>query len=199
MRIVSIEPLDRKKSRVLTDEGPAFVLCSGELKTYGIEAGGELTEEKYELLMREVFFRRARERMFRLLKASDKTEAELRRKLADGGCPAEAVEAAIAFGKEKRYIDDRRYAQNYVEYHGSTKSRRQLAAELAARGISRELAQECLEETELDERAQIERLLKKRGYDRDQADQKEQQKTMAFLSRRGFSYEAILDIMHKKY
>ena len=28
---------------------------------------------------------------------------------------------------------------------------------------------------------------------------KEQQKTMAFLSRRGFSYEAILDIMHKKY
>ena len=73
------------------------------------------------------------------------------------------------------------------------------AAELAARGISRELAQECLDETELDERAQIERLLKKRGYDRDQADQKEQQKTMAFLSRRGFSYEAILDIMHKKY
>ena len=112
--------------------------------------------------MREVFFRRARERMFRLLKASDKTEAELRRKLAEGGCPAEAVE-------------------------------------LAARGISRELAQECLDETELDERAQIERLLKKRGYDRDQADQKEQQKTMAFLSRRGFSYEAILDIMHKKY
>ena len=110
MRIVSIEPLGRKKSRVLTHEGPAFVLYSGELKTYGIEAGGELTEEKYELLMREVFFRRARERMFRLLKASDKTEAELRRKLAEGGCPAEAVETAIAFGKEKRYIDDRRYA-----------------------------------------------------------------------------------------
>ena len=42
-------------------------------------------------------------------------------------------------------------------------------------------------------------VYKRQGYDRDQADQKEQQKTMAFLSRRGFSYEAILDIMHKKY
>ena len=198
MRIVSVEPIDKKKSRVLTDGGPAFVLCNRELQTYGIETGAELSEEAYWELLQDVFFQRARERLVRLLEAADKTEAELRRKLSDGGCPPEAVEEAIAYGKRRRYIDDRRYAENYIQFHSGVKSRRQLAAELGAKGIDRELLAECLEEAELDEGAQIERLLKKRGYDRETADRKEQQRTMAFLSRRGFSYEAILDIMHKK-
>lgn len=198
MRVVSVEPADRKKCRVLTDEGPAFVLYNNEIQAYGIREGEELEGETYEQLLRDVLCRRARERMIRLLQASDKTEAELRRKLVDGGCPPEAVESAIAYGKSRHYVDDRRYAENYVDLHSAVKSRRQLLAELAAKGISRDLAEECLEEADLDERAQIEKLLKKRGYDRERADQKEQQRTMAFLSRRGFSYEAILDIMHKK-
>ena len=199
MRIVSIEPLNRRKSRVLTDEGPAFALYNGELEAYGLTLDGELDGEMYERILREVLCPRAKERMLHLLEASDRTEAELRRRLREGCFPPEAVEAAIDYGKRRRYVDDRRYAENYVSFRAASRSRRQLEAELAARGISRDLARECLEEIQIDEGEQVRRLLEKRGFDPENADEGEMRRTMAFLSRRGFSYEAILDIMHKKY
>ena len=199
MRIVSIEPLNRRKSRVLTDEGPAFALYNGELEAYGLTLDGELDGEMYERILREVLCPRAKERMLHLLEASDRTEAELRRRLREGGFPAEAVEAAIDYGKRRRYVDDRRYAENYVSFRAASRSRRQLEAELAARGIPRDLAKECLEEIQIDEGEQVRRLLEKRGFDPENADEGERRRTMALLSRRGFSYEAILDIMHKKY
>ena len=199
MRIVSIEPLNRRKSRVLTDEGPAFALYNGELEAYGLTLDGELDGETYERILREVLCPRAKERMLHLLEASDRTEAELRRRLREGCFPPEAVEAAIDYGKRRRYVDDRRYAENYVSFRAASRSRRQLEAELAARGISRDLARECLEEIQIDEGEQVRRLLEKRGFDPENADEGERRRTMALLSRRGFSYEAILDIMHKKY
>ena len=199
MRIVSIEPLNRRKSRVLTDEGPAFALYNGELEAYGLTLDGELDGEMYERILREVLCPRAKERMLHLLEASDRTEAELRRRLREGCFPPEAVEAAIDYGKRRRYVDDRRYAENYVSFRAASRSRRQLEAELAARGISRDLARECLEEIQIDEGEQVRRLLEKRGFDPENADEGERRRTMAVLSRRGFSYEAILDIMHKKY
>ena len=199
MRIVSIEPLNRRKSRVLTDEGPAFALYNGELEAYGLTLDGELDGETYERLLREILCPRAKERMLHLLEASDRTEAELRRRLREGCFPPEAVEAAIDYGKRRRYVDDRRYAENYVSFRAASRSRRQLEAELAARGIPRDLAKECLEEIQIDEGEQVRRLLEKRGFDPENADEGEMRRTMAFLSRRGFSYEAILDIMHKKY
>ena len=199
MRIVSIEPLNRRKSRVLTDEGPAFALYNGELEAYGLTLDGELDGEMYERILREVLCPRAKERMLHLLEASDRTEAELRRRLREGGFPPEAVEAAIDYGKRRRYVDDRRYAENYVSFRAASRSRRQLEAELAARGISRDLARECLEEIQIDEGEQVRRLLEKRGFDPENADEGEMRRTMAFVSSRGFSYEAILDIMHKKY
>ena len=99
MRIVSIEPLNRRKSRVLTDEGPAFALYNGELEAYGLTLDGELDGETYERILREVLCPRAKERMLHLLEASDRTEAELRRRLREGCFPPEAVEAAIDYGK----------------------------------------------------------------------------------------------------
>ncbi len=198
MRIVSVEPLDKKKSRVLTDEGLAFLLFNGEMEHYGLAEGQEIGRDLYEKLLREVLCPRAKEKLIRLLEASDKTEAELRRRLKDGGCPPEAAEAALDWAREYRYADDRRYAENYVRSAGESKSRRQIEAFLTGKGVDRELIRECLDEAEIDEAGQIRRLLEKRGYCREEADEREQRRTMAFLSRRGFSYEAILDIMHKK-
>lgn len=199
MRIVSVEPLDKRRSRVLGDGGLAFVLYSGEIRHYQIEEGKELAEETYQEILESVLCKRARERLLYLLKLSDKTESQLRKKLDEGLYPRKAVEAAIAFGKRYGYIDDVRYAENYVALKGGRKSRRQIAYELRQKGIGEEIVRECLEENPVDEDSQIKKWLEKRGFDPETADEKEWGKTVAFLSRKGFSYTAILDIMHKKY
>ena len=136
MRIVSIEPLNRRKSRVLTDEGPAFALYNGELEAYGLTLDGELDGETYERLLREVLCPRAKERMLHLLEASDRTEAELRRRLREGmlspgggGGSHRLREAPPVRGRSA-------LRGELCELFGAaaSRSRRQLEAELAARG-----------------------------------------------------------------
>ena len=199
MRLVSIEPLDRRRSKILSDENLAFALYNGEVRHYQIEAGKELPENQYQEILADVLCKRAREKMLYMLKLSDKTEKQLRRKLEEGLYPREAIESAIAFGKEYGYIDDIRFTENYLLLKGEKKSRRQLLCELTQKGVGEEIIRECLENNPVDEYSQIEKLLKKRGFDPEKSDEKEKMRTVAFLSRKGFSYTAILDIMHKKY
>ena len=45
MRIISVTPLDKRRSKVLTDEDFAFALYRGELRAYNIEEGSQLSLE----------------------------------------------------------------------------------------------------------------------------------------------------------
>ena len=74
MKVDKIEPIDRRRSKVFLDGEFAFALYSGELRHYRIEEGGELSCEQYETILREIVFKRARERAVYWLKCSARTE-----------------------------------------------------------------------------------------------------------------------------
>ena len=76
MQIISVTPLDKRRSKVLTDEDFAFALYQGEIKAYKIKEGGELTGEVYWEILEKVLFKRAKERTLYLLKSRDRTELE---------------------------------------------------------------------------------------------------------------------------
>lgn len=130
---------------------------------------------------------RAKRRALHILERSDRTEQELREKLSKNYLP-EVVEAAIEYVKSYHYIDDRRYALNYLNSRGQKKSRQQLRQELLyKKGISKELLEEVLEEAEpQDEQAQIRRWIEKKHIDPATADDKELHRFYQFLLRRGF-------------
>ena len=67
MRVTSIVPVDKRKSKVFLDEDFAFVLYGGELRRYGISEGGQVSEELYRRIVEEVLNKRARERSLYLL------------------------------------------------------------------------------------------------------------------------------------
>ena len=68
--------------------------------------------------------------------------------------------------------------------------------DLLSRGIDASLIEQALEEAYEGEETQlIHQLLQKRGYDGTTADRKEQQRTYAFLMRKGFRSEDILRAM----
>jgi regulatory protein len=82
----------------------------------------------------------------RLVGVRTHSEAELRRKLLRRGCQRADAEAAVDRLREQRYLDDRAYAAALVERRAAGRGEALIAAELAARGIGRDLAAEALEE-----------------------------------------------------
>ena len=191
MIITEICPYGKMKSRVLTDEGLVFSVYRSELNKYGLEEGRELTEEVLEGVLYPLLKKRAVERVVRLLKEKDYTEAELMRKLRLSYCPEECARQAVQWALERHYVDDRRYAENYIRWHAEGKSRRRILLDLQEKGVPREVAEELLETTPPDEEAQILRELRKRRFDPEHADLKERKRTAAFLMRKGYSWAQI--------
>ncbi|MCR5774272.1 MAG: RecX family transcriptional regulator, partial [Lachnospiraceae bacterium] len=115
MEIYKIEDHKKNKKLVyLEEDTPAFSLYSKEIKQFDLKAGEELTPEKYDEIL-EILSKRARERCLYLLDDMARTEQQLRRKLAEGFYPEEAADYAIAYCKDKHYIDDEEYARRYIE------------------------------------------------------------------------------------
>jgi regulatory protein len=191
MIVMEIVPVDKRRSKVILDEDFTLVLYRGEIKRFGIEEGEELSEDTYQEILKEVLLKRARERVLYLLKASDKTEQELVRKLKDGGYPQEAIDYAISFVKEHRFINDEDYGKRYVEYNSKRKSERQIQYELQKKGLDKEMIRDILEEQPVDEEAQVLAYIKKKRLVPEELDRKERAKVISSLARKGFSYEVV--------
>jgi regulatory protein len=80
-----------------------------------------------------------------LLKRRDYTVSQLTRKLEAkfGEAPPEVMQQLL----QKKFLDDRRFVQNYVEKR-KQRGAAQVREELAARGVPSQLAEEILSETD---------------------------------------------------
>ncbi|WP_124066851.1 regulatory protein RecX [Clostridium sp. E02] len=195
MTVTEIVPIDKRRSKVILDEDFTLVLYRGELKKFGVEEGKFITEETYQKIIDDVLRKRARERVFYLLKSSDKTEQELRRKLKDGWYPQEVIDGTMDFLNHHRFINDESYGKRYVEYHSAKRSKRQIQYELQKKGLDKEMIQEIMEEQPVDEEAQVLAYLTKKHFKEKESDAKERSKMMAALGRKGYSYETVARVM----
>lgn len=192
MYVTLTEPVNSKKSRIYLDQEFAFILYRQEMMSYHISEGAEISEEQYRKILEETILRRAKLRCLNLLKTMDRTETQLRQKLKQGEYPEEIIERAIEYVKGYRYVDDGRYARQYVHCFCEKKSRYQIIQELMRRGIERETIEQALEENpDIDETEQIQKWMEKRKFDPENADVRERQRFYGFLMRRGFSAESI--------
>lgn len=130
----------------------------------------------------------------------DRTEAQLREKLLKAEFEPELVEQAIDYVKSYGYLDDERYVRNYIDYRKDQKSRRQLEQELCFRkGVPPELIRKVYEELEpADEKAMIRKVLEKKHYDASEWDEKQRQRLIASLVRKGFRAGDILSVMREE-
>lgn len=199
MEITKIQALTKQKYRIFLDGESAFAVYKGELSHYHLEEGAVLPPEVYEELVNRVLKKRATLRAMHILERTDKTEAQLRRKLEESEYPKEAVESAIAYVTSYGYLDDRRYAEHYIEWKKQGKGKARLKMELVQKGISREIIEEVLESTDFGETREMIRqiILKKRKTDIPM-NEKEKQRLYGFLMRKGFSSSDILAVMREE-
>lgn len=132
--------------------------------------------------------KRAKHKALYLLERMDRTEQELRQKLARDYGP-DIVEEALAYVKEYHYIDDMRYAKNYIAWKSQTKGRRLIEQELVLKkGVARDIVCQAFEESETeDERFLIRRWMEKKKFHPETSAREEQQKFYLFLMRKGFN------------
>ncbi len=191
------ETSSKARFRISIDGQFAFVLYSGELRQMHIEEGQELSEESYRHIMTQLLPRRAKLRSMNLLRSRDYTRKQLEDKLRQGGYPQSCVEEAVAYVEAYGYIDDKRYARDFIAYRLQSHSRLRIETDLLQKGVSKEVIREAFAELEdmgaaQDETAMILALTEKRGYHADTATVQEKQKMYGYLCRRGFSPEKIM-------
>ena len=122
-----------------------------------------------------------------LLSFRDRTEKELRDRLRSDGFADEGIEAAVSYVSSFGYLDDRRYAENFVIRETERKSTAVIRRELRDKGVDSQWIDAALEETPPDENRVICRLLEKKCGAPHRMDEGELRRTYAYFARRGFS------------
>ena len=198
--VKSISEYDKKRWKVTLDEGAVtFLLYKGEKRLLG-DAGNaasagtensfgacgvEISDETYRHILEEVLLPRAKKRVLYYLKNADKTEFQIRRKLAEGFYPEEVIEKVMEFLHRYEFADDARYAESFIEAKKDGCSRRELEAKLYQKGIRGETVKEMLSGISAeDEYSACEKALRKK-YTGDE------RKDFAYLARKGYPFDAI--------
>ena len=137
----------REKGRVFFrfDNGTEFILYRSEIRglpqaesTLLMTEDAYLPVSLYEKILTEIVGKRAKKRALFLLERMDRTESQLCEKLRQNGYPEECVAAAVEYVKQYHYIDDLRYAKQYIRYHQQKKSSQRLKMDLMKKGVGRE-------------------------------------------------------------
>lgn len=193
MVITRIQDIDKKRCYIWIDEEIAFVLYKGDLHHYGIEEG-PVTEELVFRLKEEVLNPRAFKRAMFLLEKKDYTIAQMRDKLKSGYYPVDIVERVLEQLLSLHYLNDERYALQYITCSSHKKTRRAIEMKLREKGIAPDIIDKAFEryiarEGTPDELNLAKQLLKKRHYLECEKDRKEIEKHLNYLIRKGFSYD----------
>ena len=145
--------------------------------------------------------REARKKALRLLEHMDRTEKGLMDRLLRAGFSEKLAEDAVSYVKDYGYINDRRYALNYIMYRIHDKSRQKIFQELSGKGIDRQTIQDAWEEAEEletpDERALLCQMIEKKYEPGAELDEREMRRLYGYLARRGFRSGDIFSVLEE--
>lgn len=136
-----------------------------------------------------------------LLVGQDRTVKKLQDCLYRAGFSEKASEFAVRYMSGLGYVDDLRYAINYISFHKGNRSRKELRYKLMDKGISHELLAEAFQgyvpEDEYQAlRHQMHKRLK--GNHLSEMDCRGKDRIMAYLARKGYAISSIHAAMREQ-
>ena len=193
--LVALEPVTKKKTKLYLDEELKGVLYPQDLRNYHITEGAELSETAWETLYQEVILHRAKQKAMALLVRMDYSECGMRRKLRSAFYCAQAIEDTISFLYSYHYLDDERFAQQYMITKGASMGRGEICRRLRAQGIAEDIILRVYEEMEVTDTDVLQAQMRKKLAGRTQLDEKERRRILSYFLRRGFAYGQVVDAM----
>ncbi len=194
MTVTSVEQISKTRARVGIDyENRTLVLSFRDIDLYGLKEGEDIPEALWEKILADQKAQAVR-KCGSLLADRDYSGDGLLQKLTGAGILYEAAEYAVSRMEEAGYVNDERVAENYAALHIGDRSLLRIRMDLKARGIPDDVADRVIEQLPGGEEAvhraqvgQIVKILKKRGYNPEEADYKAEMKEKAYLAGKGYS------------
>ena len=200
MTVTDIVSRNKSKNNVFIDGEFAFVLYKGDFRHISLEVDEEIPEDVYREIMEEILPKRALDRSYKLLMSRDYTEKQLRDKLKDDGYPETIIGNTVSKLKKEKYLDDARFAENFVFWKSKDRSRNRMMMDLRQKGIDSSVAEriyeELLQKDDIDnEEAVLRRFLAKKHFEPENSTFEEKEKMKQSLYRKGFSFDSIQKVM----
>lgn len=191
MIVTKLEGLGKGKVKVYIDGEFHYLLYRKDIQIYKLQENEQISEKVYKEIIEDTVLRRAKQKAMAILKYMDRTEQELRQKLKQADYTETIIESAIEYVKKFHYLDDERFAMNYIRFKKNSKSKRQLQTELSQKGIRKEYIDLAFEEEYDDEELAIQKAVAKKTLDIDSLSQEEKMKLASSLYRKGFKMDLI--------
>lgn len=150
--------------------------------------------------MKPDFFKAALEYAFLLLKFRPRSEYEMRARLKKKNFSSQAIEQALSFLKDRKFIDDTAFARAWTQDRLKRPfGLRRISLELRKKGISPKIIEESFKaaregyaEDEVVREIVRERSARLKGLEPERL----KRRLYGYLARRGFSPEAILEALN---
>lgn len=193
---------DPERVSVFIDGVFAFALPAIVAVQRGLQRGVELDEAAVRELEGLAELERATEAALTFVAYRPRSEREVRDRLRRRDFAPAAIDAAVEKLRGWNYLDDRAFAEYWVENRAehAPRGRRALEAELRAKGVDRNVTGDVLEGIDLGEENAALELARKRQPRLSALDEPTQRRRLAaFLGRRGYGWDVIRPVLDRLY
>lgn len=197
--ITALEPQKNDPQRINVYIDYQFAFGISRFVGAWLKKGEQLDENRIQLLLDKDLYEKALQKALHFIAFQPRSEKEMRAKLAKYGFEEGVIERVLNELIEKRYLDDARFARDWVESRSQSKprSRRFYLYELKNKGISETAIQQAIETAPED--AELAYALGVKYLNRfSNLDNAEFAKKMqGVLARRAFSYDVIKETINQ--
>ncbi|CAN5569429.1 recombination regulator RecX [soil metagenome] len=176
----------------------AFGLPATEVVSRGLKRGQRLTLEEAQTLAAVDEGSRATDAAVQFISYRPRSEREVRDRLRKRCYSDPAIEIAIEKSRGWGYLDDRAFAEFWVDNRVRHRPRgaRMLSQELWQKGVDREVIDAVLEETDLNEQEAALELARKRAPRLANLEPDVQKRRLSqYLARRGYGWDVIRPVL----
>lgn len=179
---------------IYVDEELAFTLTDEGLYKARLKAGTELEiTESFSEILREDQVKRCKNRALKIITDSPKSVNKVREKLKREQFTEDAIDGAIEFLKDYKFVNDERLAKNLTRRAvRANSSVRQIKSSLYQKGIQKEDIQAAIEDVDEDQEIENARKIAMKKYNSIKSKSSEDiiKKVYYTLNYKGFSYRA---------
>lgn len=189
---------DPERVSVYIDGTFAFALPAIAAVQRGLKQGVVLDEAAVRELEGLAAGEKAVEAALVFVSYRPRSEREVRDRLRKREFGPEAIEYAIEKMRGWKYLDDRTFAEFWVESRAehSPRGKRALKSELRAKGVEREVVDIVIDDAEMDEQGSALEIARKRLRSLSSYDEETQKRRLsAFLARRGYDWDVVRPVL----